>query len=362
MANTLLDGHGVEAINAANSDDEPHALYVNLGDPYVTTVLFDVRARLFEVISYGDWIEKNQRKYKINPSGYAHCTCRDCMEIAIADDDGVALCSDCEEAGCSAEGYEHCRAWGGGAYGIGIDEREENPMRIVWTLTYPEGVYSVEDQGADVAGVAFKSPRMKRPKHIGTLRLSAGEGLWLRVIERYRMDHGFAPDTRPELPAGPVPMSELHRYRRRKQNPYTPNFAPRDDRDDDDDEDAEAFTIFVLSYLGTALWSSSDTNAEEGDDESLESKGYTVEDISEDGFDSARTDCLAFYESHGHLFEGKEEQAGHDFWLTRNGHGAGFWDRPEVYGQKAANELTKASKPYGESYLYVGDDGEIYIS
>lgn len=24
---------------------------------------------------------------------------------------------------------------------------------------------------------------------------------------------------------------------------------------------------------------------------------------------------------------------GHDLWLTRNGHGAGFWDRPEVYGK-----------------------------
>ena len=27
------------------------------------------------------------------------------------------------------------------------------------------------------------------------------------------------------------------------------------------------------------------------------------------------------------------EQLGHDLWLTRNRHGAGFWDRPEVYGE-----------------------------
>jgi hypothetical protein len=26
-------------------------------------------------------------------------------------------------------------------------------------------------------------------------------------------------------------------------------------------------------------------------------------------------------------------QVGHDLWLTRNGHGAGFWARPEVYGK-----------------------------
>ncbi len=51
------------------------------------------------------------------------------------------------------------------------------------------------------------------------------------------------------------------------------------------------------------------------------------------------------------------EQAGHDFWLTRNGHGAGFWDR----GLGALGErLSKESKPYGSCDLYVGDDGQIY--
>lgn len=29
------------------------------------------------------------------------------------------------------------------------------------------------------------------------------------------------------------------------------------------------------------------------------------------------------------------EQIGHDIWLTRNGHGAGFWDRKEIYGNHA---------------------------
>ena len=48
---------------------------------------------------------------------------------------------------------------------------------------------------------------------------------------------------------------------------------------------------------------------------------------------------------------------GHDFWLTRNHHGAGFWDR----GLGAVGErLTDATRPYGEVDLYVGDDGAIY--
>jgi hypothetical protein len=38
-------------------------------------------------------------------------------------------------------------------------------------------------------------------------------------------------------------------------------------------------------------------------------------------------------------------QIGHDFWLTRNRHGAGFWDRG--LGERG-QYLTDASHPYGE--------------
>lgn len=53
-----------------------------------------------------------------------------------------------------------------------------------------------------------------------------------------------------------------------------------------------------------------------------------------------------------------DAQAGHDFWLTRCGHGCGFWDGdwPEPF----ATQLTNASKAAGNIDLYVGDDGLIY--
>jgi hypothetical protein len=53
-------------------------------------------------------------------------------------------------------------------------------------------------------------------------------------------------------------------------------------------------------------------------------------------------------------------RAGHDFWLTRNGHGAGFWDGdwPEPF----ATSLTHASKAFGECYFYFGDDGKLYLN
>jgi len=56
------------------------------------------------------------------------------------------------------------------------------------------------------------------------------------------------------------------------------------------------------------------------------------------------------------------EQIGHDLWLTRNGHGAGFWDRPDLYGEDLAQRLTEYSKAAGSVDVYAGDDGELYFS
>lgn len=50
------------------------------------------------------------------------------------------------------------------------------------------------------------------------------------------------------------------------------------------------------------------------------------------------------------LREYNPEQIGHDLWLTRNGHGAGFWDRPEVYGKENARILTLMARAMGEHY------------
>ena len=49
-----------------------------------------------------------------------------------------------------------------------------------------------------------------------------------------------------------------------------------------------------------------------------------------------------------------EDQWAHDFWLTRNGHGAGFWGRghPQGIGER----LTELCKTFGEQYLIIGDD------
>lgn len=75
-------------------------------------------------------------------------------------------------------------------------------------------------------------------------------------------------------------------------------------------------------------------------------------------------DCAGFQETNEALLSLAyergaygEAQAGHDFWLTRNGHGCGFWDRGlGVIGA----QLSVAAEAYGSVGLYVGDDNLIY--
>jgi len=63
-------------------------------------------------------------------------------------------------------------------------------------------------------------------------------------------------------------------------------------------------------------------------------------------------ECRNFFWAYGAILKGvgvDPDQAGHDLWLTRNGHGAGFWDRPDVYGEALAQELTRVAKSMGSS-------------
>ncbi|HYX21865.1 MAG TPA: hypothetical protein VFA98_13545 [Thermoanaerobaculia bacterium] len=122
---------------------------------------------------------------------------------------------------------------------------------------------------------------------------------------------------------------------------------------------------FFDAYVEAALWSSNDESDDSGG-EPLD-KNYGLSDLSRDTEKEMVADCKKFLDKAWKdlVWAPKEirgypmiEMAGHDFWLTRNGHGAGFWDGdwPRELGQ----QLTKISKSFGETNLYVGDDGKIY--
>lgn len=123
-------------------------------------------------------------------------------------------------------------------------------------------------------------------------------------------------------------------------------------------ERIHALDVFTLSYLAAALWSSNDDSTESGGEPF--DKHWDVFHIHTESFEKMVEDCKRFQaENMELLLEGTAERAGHDFWLTRNGHGAGFWDGDWPINGDA---LTTACKEYGEVNLYVGDDGKVHCS
>jgi hypothetical protein len=142
---------------------------------------------------------------------------------------------------------------------------------------------------------------------------------------------------------------------------------------------------FTLAYIKVALWSSTD-NADDSGGEPLDDN-YTPDDIHPDTLRAMADDCRQFRDLEwtwnmpkapegmtgrkakvsdilaaipDHLRRGHwsaDARNGHDFWLTRNHHGAGFWDRG--YG-KLGEILTDAAHSFGTYDLYIGDDGEIH--
>lgn len=118
---------------------------------------------------------------------------------------------------------------------------------------------------------------------------------------------------------------------------------------------AEQFLDFVEAYIEGLLFT---------EEEALGLSGADVltEDLFSNGaFQAIYTECADFFfgeyaEMEAAIAEFPHygfSQAGHDFWLTRNGHGAGFWDRGIG---KHGEELTKASKDYGETHAYMDEE------
>jgi hypothetical protein len=68
-ANTLMNAHGIEAIRGDYHVDNYYydivALYVNTGDTYNGTLLYETDKDRFLVTTFGDWVERNEKRYRI---------------------------------------------------------------------------------------------------------------------------------------------------------------------------------------------------------------------------------------------------------------------------------------------------------
>lgn len=115
------------------------------------------------------------------------------------------------------------------------------------------------------------------------------------------------------------------------------------------------------AYLECALWSTTDNSREDGGDP-LENN-YGPEDIESETYANMLEDCASFLSNVEEILDdpnlpygNSPDRVGHDFWLTRNGHGTGFWDRG--LGE-AGDRLSGIAKTYGTYDLIVTDEGKV---
>jgi hypothetical protein len=165
---------------------------------------------------------------------------------------------------------------------------------------------------------------------------------------------------------------------------------------------------FTSAYVAALFWTDNavgvttdEWQAIDDHDEGSIPGDVDVRDLAPDALAGIVADCLDFQAKAADLLILAEvrgyglERAGHDFWLTRNGHGTGFWDRTELEPDDAEYErlttimveagndnaawnkacsersdlkaqslgakLTAIAKGFGEVDSYLGDDGKVYV-
>lgn len=119
----------------------------------------------------------------------------------------------------------------------------------------------------------------------------------------------------------------------------------------------------LKSYLECALWSSVDENDEPFDE------NYDLDDIADSTILQAYHDLKQMRELADLTCVRWEEfwpieTFARDFWLTRSGHGSGYWDRyglNDEDGYDIGQRLSDIAKTFGGLDPVLGDDGKIYF-
>lgn len=129
-----------------------------------------------------------------------------------------------------------------------------------------------------------------------------------------------------------------------------------------DDALSQAFEtlLWVGSCNGTAEHGNPADCGGEDCDSGLDDLGYTAEDFDADAAREVEEDLQGFVTSclseRPECFDWADDdpsRVGHDFILTRNGHGVGFWDRG--LGE-LGDWLTAMAKPFGAQNAYASGD------
>jgi len=115
--------------------------------------------------------------------------------------------------------------------------------------------------------------------------------------------------------------------------------------------------IIVGSYLETALWTEGDESNDEEEENELADK--SIYDFSDIAKFKAKYEIEWFTDTVCYIYPNafssvSNTSIGHDLWLSRNGHGAGFFDR--YYEEDIKDLLMYLSRLLGQINLEVVDD------
>ncbi len=140
----------------------------------------------------------------------------------------------------------------------------------------------------------------------------------------------------------------------------------------------------TLQYIETAMWSSTvmlpclEEDRVDGcmnvgyghplygisEDDHLD-EYFDFSDFTSESLQKFEDDCTAWFDylEESGLYGEAAEYAdnghiAHDYWLTRNGHGAGYWDGD--YGD-LGDRLTNACKDHGQQHIWVDDGGQLHL-
>lgn len=122
------------------------------------------------------------------------------------------------------------------------------------------------------------------------------------------------------------------------------------------DREPTGLDAFLAAYVRCALWSSTDQSDDTGG-QPLDDN-HDTGDIDPGTLRRMTEDCRRFLRANRRDIGDRVQRAGADFWLDRNGHGAGAEDGhwPEDVGAR----LATAAHAFGNFDLYIGDDGRIH--
>jgi hypothetical protein len=127
----------------------------------------------------------------------------------------------------------------------------------------------------------------------------------------------------------------------------------------------DSLTEFTDGYIEcAALWPINDHSYKD------EFNAWTREAMHPDAIKLMQAECKNFFElMEKHILcddgptgedgSSQARMAGHDFWLTRNYHGAGFWDGD--WPREEGGVLSACCRVFGPCELEVGDDNMLHV-